>query len=207
MNEQQAAPPAAPPAAGQGLLARIASRKAEGTMQNEQARQQGATDAAMPDAGESSQNQRRSYGGAIASAPDQNMQEEQAAPEEQAQFTQMEKAMAEVVYGEKANKSIVAAVMKHGDPVDGIGKIAKDLVTSLSKKFPGASDDVLMGLGESAVEQITEVVEAANPNVQLTDDQVAEAYSIAVTAWMESNPGGVSGDMMQYMNEKPPAQL
>ena len=189
------------------LLEAIAQRHGEkqNGMQQEQAAQ--TAEAGKPDAIQQGQQQRADYAGAMASAPDQEMQEEAPSGEEQALFTEMERAMAEAVYGQKASGEIIKAVMGAGDPVEGVGKISADLVSSMAQKFPQASEEVLMGIGESAVEQVVDLVEGANPELNMNDDQITEAYSIGLTAWMEKNPDKIEGEMGDYMGEQAPPQL
>jgi len=189
------------------LLEAIAQRHGEKQTGMQQAQQAQQEEAGKPDANQQISGQREAYSGAMSSAPDQEMQEEAPTAEEQALFTEMERAMAEVVYGEKASGDIIKAVMGAGDPVEGVGKISADIVSSLSQKFPNASDEVLMGIGESAVEQVVDLVEGASPDLNMSDDQISEAYSIGVSAWMEKNPDSVDKDMGQYLNEPAPAQI
>lgn len=188
------------------LLDKIAQRNSERSNMAAGAEQEEAAIAAMPDAGASAASGRKNYSDAIASGPDQEMADEPASPEEQAEFTKIERAMAEVVYGEKASDSIVQTVQAAQDPVEGVGKAAADLVNSLDKKF-GMSEDVMFAAGEAAVEQIVDLMESTGSGVNLNEDQMAEALSIGVTTWMDNNSQAVDPEMMQYMNEEPPAQL
>ena len=189
------------------LLDRINERNGQKQQTIQTGQEAMAKEEAQPDAGQTNAQARRDYGGSIAAGPDQDLQDEAASPEEQDMFTQMEKELAEVVYGQQASGSIVESVMAAGDPVEGIGRMANDITGQLAQKYPNAEGDVLLAIGETAVEQVVDLVESANPNVSLTDDQMAEALSIAVSAYMEKNPNAVDDDMQQYMNEQPPAQL
>lgn len=190
-----------------GLLARINGANDEREIAAGKQTDQIAEHEAKPDAGQQAAQGRQDYSNTVAAGEDRELQDEAATPEEQEQFTQMERALAEMVYGEKASHTIIKSVAGAGDPVDGVSMMAHDLVKALSQKFPNAEGDVLMAIGESAVEQVVDLVESAKPDIDLSDDQMAEALSIATTRWMESNPGSVDGDMMQYMTQEAPEQL
>lgn len=188
------------------LLEKIAERNAQTAKGVQQAEQREAEVAAMPDAGETARERRSSYSNALAAGPDEMLGEEQPTPEEQQQFTKVERLMAEAVYGARAADSIVKMVKTAQDPVEGVGKAAADLVASVSKRVQ-MSEDVMFAAGESAVEQIVDLVEASDPGIDLTEDQMAEALSIGVTSWMEKNEQSIDPEMMQYLSQKPPAQL
>lgn len=188
------------------LLERIAERNGAKAASMASEQEKKAAEDALPDAGAVAAEGRKNYSGAIASAPDVPLEEIPASPEEQAQFAKAEKALAEAVYGPTASDSIVSMVMKAPDPVEGVGKAAHDLVRSIHRQM-NLSEDVMFAVGESAVEQVTELVEASAPNVDLTEDQMAEAFTIGINAWMEANPDSVDPTMTEYLNSPPPAQL
>lgn len=189
------------------LLERIAGRQAESQGAVAQQEQQQAAEAQMPNAADSAVNARQSYGSALAQGPREDLSEEPASPEEQEEFTRAERMIAEVVYGDTAGKQIVEAVRAAQDPIEGVGKVAADLVQNLEQKMGGMSEDVLFAAGESAVEQVVELVEASDQSIDLSSDQMAEALSIGLTAWMEKNPNRVDDDMSAYMGQEAPAQL
>lgn len=189
------------------LLEKINQRNAEAEAASAEEVAAQEAEAAKPNAVETANAERANYSQFIANGSRQQMQEEQATPEEQAMFTELEKEMAEVVYGAKASNKIVQAVQGAADPVDGVASIAHDLVKSMERKHKGIDPEVLMGLGESAIEQVVDVVEAASPDIDLTETQMAEALSIATTKWMDSHPEAVDSDMMQYMANEAPSQL
>ena len=189
------------------LLDRINSKNDEAQAQSGQAIQAEEAENAKPDAVQQAGSQRQNYGAFIAQGSRQSLQEEQASPEEQQVFTGLEKQMAEIIYGEKASNGIIKAVLGSSDPVDGVAAMAHDVVSALERQAKGIDPEILMALGETAVEQVVDLVEAASPDVDLTETQMAEALSIAMTKWMESHPGQVDGDMMQYMAQEAPSQL
>jgi hypothetical protein len=54
-----------------------------------------------------------------------------------------------------------------------------------------------MALIETAVEQMVDLAESADDTIQLNDDQMAEAFSIAVTDFTRDNPEAVDNEAMQ----------
>ena len=189
------------------LLERIAERqgqRAETTAQGQQAMD---AEAAAPSAVDQAKEMRSNYSQSIVQGRDQDIGEEQPSPEEQEQFTKAERALAELVYGTKGSSKIASMVMQANDPVEGVGKASADIVGAIEKKFPGMSEDVLFGIGESAVEQVVELIESTDDSINMSADQMAEALSIGISAWGENNPGRIDGDMMGYMAEEPPEQL
>lgn len=189
------------------LIDRINQKNAESQAATAEQIQADEAENAKPNAMAQADEQRANYSQFIANGSRVPMQEEPATPEEQQMFTQLERELAEVIYGEKASDKIVESVQASPDPVDGVAAMAHDVVKALDKKHGGIPEEVLMGLGESAVEQVVELVESAVSEIDLTETQMAEAYSIALTRWMESHPGSVDGDMMQYMAGEAPSQL
>ena len=189
------------------LLEKINQRQAEKEAMSAQEVAAQEAEAAKPNATETAASERASYGQAVAAGGRVQMQEEPATPEEQQMFTMLEKELAEIVYGPKASKKIVAAVKGAQDPVMGVAEISTDIVKALDKKHGGIDPEVLMGIGETAIEQVVDIVEAESPDIDLTETQMAEALSIAVTNWGRSNPGSIDGDMMQYMATEAPSQL
>ena len=189
------------------LLDKINQRNAEADAASAQEVQAQEAEAAKPNAVETANGERANYSQFIANGSRVQMQEEQASPEEQAMFTELEKEMAEIVYGQKASNQIIKAVQGSADPVDGVAAMAHDVVKAMDRKRNGIDPEVLMGLGESAVEQIVDLVESASPDIDLTETQMAEAFSIATTKWRESHPEQVDGDMMNYMASEAPSQL
>ena len=190
-----------------GLLERINQRNGEAQVAANAAGQGMQEEAAKPDAGQTAVAQREAYGNGLAAGPQQEMQDEMPEAGEQEQFTQAESRMAEAIYGPESSQSVIDAVLGAQDPVEGIGKTAFDIVTSLSNEFPDLTEDVKLGLGEAAVEQLVDLVESAEPNVNISEDQMAEALSIAITSYMDGNPDAVDDDMQMYMAEDAPQQL
>lgn len=189
------------------LIDRINQKNADNQAAAAEQVQADEAENARPNAVDQHGEQRGNYSQFIANGSRVNMQEEQATPEEQQMFSALEKEMAEVIYGSTAKTKIVEAVVGAQDPVDGVAAMAHDVVKALDKKHGGIPEDVLMGLGETAVEQVVDLVESASPDIDLTETQMAEALSITITRWMESHPGTVDGDMMQYMAGEAPSQM
>lgn len=189
------------------LLDRINERNMQKAQTTQTGQQALEAEAAAPDAVQQANQQRRDYGGAIAAGPDQDVEDEQATPEEQEMFTTMEKDLAEVVYGEQASDGIIQAVMAAQDPVEGIGQTANDIVQQMQQKYPDVTDDVLLAIGETAVEQVHDLVSSAQPDVVLNDDQMAEAFSIALSEYMKGNPNAMDPDMQEYMAQEAPQQI
>lgn len=117
--------------------------------------------------------------------------------EEQAVMTKMEQAMIEMIHGQGMSKKMLAAVTTAQDPVHGIGTVASDIVLKLSREIPGATDDVLEALGTRTVEEIVEVAEVADPRLNFSEDDMAEAFSIGVQNVMKSGMVNVDENEMR----------
>jgi hypothetical protein len=188
------------------LLQRVAEQQGAAQQEANGVQREQAAENAKPNAVEDANKQRQGYSDALKGAPAQDMQEEQPDPEEQQMFTQGEKAIAEMIYGPKASDQIIKAVMGGQDPVQGVGKMAREVVRAAEEKVQGLSEDAIFALGESAVEQIVDLVESSNPEVDMSQAQMAEAMSIGVGLWMQDNPGEV-GAKEEYLNGAAPEQL
>ena len=189
------------------LLGRIAEQQGA-TKQEDTARRVGAEEeAAKPNAVDDANNQRGGYSNAVVDAPDQEIQDEMPEPQEQEAFTVAERQLAEIVYGPQASDSIIKACTGSQDPVAGVGKMAAEAVrATLDKIDVELTEDAQFSLGESAVEQIVEVLESSNPEINLNDDQMAEALSIGVGHWATDNPDKM-GAKEEYLNGDAPEQL
>lgn len=188
------------------LLEQINGRKQE-QAQAQATQEQGAmSELQKPDATVQSRQKRSDMSSAIAAGPEQELQEEEAGPEEQQMFSQMELEIVEALNGPKSSQ-LFKVIDTAQDPVEGVGLAASDVITGLREKYPQASDDILLGLGESAVEQIVDIYESMNESVALNEDQMAEAYSIGIQDFMQSNSDMVDPDMQEYMANEAPSQL
>ena len=189
------------------LLAQINERNGQQEQMAGEQVQQEQAEAAKPDAVQGAQQQRADFSSAVAGGQDKELQEEEATPEEQELFTKLEKQLAEFVYGRESSAELVKAVMSANDPVEGVGTVAADMISMLQQKNPNIPEDVLAGIGEAAVEQTVDMLEQSDPNINLNEDQLAEAYGIAVKAWMEANPDSLDPDMQDYMQGDAPEQI
>ena len=189
------------------LLNRIAEQQGA-TKREDEARHNGMQEeAAKPNAVQQSNEQRKGYSDAFAGAPQQEMQDEMPEPQEQEDFTVAERQLAEFVYGQQASNAIIEACTGAQDPVAGVGKMASELVrATLDKVGVELTEDAQLSLGESAVEQIVEVLESSNPDINLTETQMAEALSIGVGHWAQDNPSKM-GAKEEYLNGNAPEQL
>lgn len=160
-----------------------------------------------PNAVQSAQTSRSDYSAAGASGQDKELMEEEASPEEQEVFTKLERQLAEYVYGRESSQQLIDAIMSANDPVEGLGQVANDMIGMLDQQNPNTDPEILAGLGESAIEQAVEMLEQSKPDINISEDQMAEAYSIAVKMWMESHPDQVDPDMQDYLQGDAPAQM
>lgn len=149
------------------------------------------------DAGASAQQQRVGHRQQMEQVPDRELQEVEAGPEEQAMVSQMEKALLEMVHGADKSNQAVTAIMSAQDPVHGIGTLAADIVGVLKRQTPGATDDVLGAIGERAVEELTELLEMAQPEIDLSENDMAEAYAIGIESYMGANQGDFDEDELR----------
>lgn len=188
------------------LLQRVAEQQGAAQQEADGIHREQAAENAKPNAVQDANNQRKGYSDAIKAGPEHDMQEEQPDPEEQQIFTQGERAIAEMIYGTKSSDQIIKAVMGSQDPVQGVGKMAREVVRAAEDKVQGLSEDAVFALGEAAVEQIVDLVESSNPEVDMSQAQMAEAMSIGVGLWMQDNPAEV-GAKEEYLNGAAPQQL
>ena len=188
------------------LLQRVAEQQGAAQQQADGIQREQEAENAKPNAVQDANNQRKGYSDAIKAGPEHEMQEEQPDPEEQQIFTQGERAIAEMIYGTQSSDQIIKAVMGSQDPVQGVGKMAREVVRAAEDKVQGLSEDAVFALGEAAVEQIVDLVESSNPEVDMSQAQMAEAMSIGVGLWMQDNPGEV-GAKEEYLNGAAPEQL
>lgn len=189
------------------LLQQINERNNSQAQQAQTAQQAQVAESQKPDAGAEMANQRSAYSNMMAQTPDEmEMMEEAPSPEEQEEFTQLELQVSEIVNGEKANE-MFNVIQAAQDPVEGIGQVSHDIIKMITQSNPNISEDVLLGIGESVVEQVVQAYEDIDPSVNLNEDQVAEAFSIGLQEWMQENPNLVDPEMKQYLAGAAPSQL
>jgi 3-methyladenine DNA glycosylase AlkD len=176
------------------IIERIQQRKTSGVEQEVANSDAQMAEAQAPDAVQQEAQGREAHGKAMRAIPDREIQEEQAGPEEQAVHTQMEKMLIQAVHSKGMTKNILAAVSKAQDKVHGIGNLASDLVIKLKRENAGVTEDVLNSLGERAIEEIVELVETADPTVDLDADDMAEAHSIGLQNYMKAYTNEVNDE-------------
>jgi len=184
-----------------GILDAINERNgaAQGQMAQDQAasQQEVEREANAPDARQGAMENRQRFSQAYGATPESaDIAEEPAGPEEQAMHTKLEQQMIEMVHSqnEGATEGLVKAVMSAEDPVQGIGVLAADIIQSLQESTPGATQEVLASIGARTIEEITELVEMANPRIDLTEDQMGEALAIGMQQYNTNNPDSVDED-------------
>lgn len=189
------------------LLQQINERNAAQSQEAQQAQQAEQDEAGKPDAVQQARDKRSQYGSMMANTPDEpNMQDEQASPEEQEEFTRLELEVAEIVNGQQANQ-LIKLIQAAGDPVEGIGQAAHDIIKLIEGKNKDIDSEILFAVGESAVEQVVQLYEEVDPASNLNEDQLAEAFSIGLQEWMGSNPNKLDPDLKEYMASAAPPQL
>ncbi len=188
------------------LLEQISQRQAGNTQQAAEAEQAQVAESQKPDAGAQATQRRAELSQSMASGPEEEIGDEAATPEEQELFTQLELEVVEALNGPKAD-AMFTAIDSAQDPVEGIGLVTSDVVTGLRQKYPDTDDEILLAIGETTVEQVVDAYEAMNPSVSLNEDQMAEAFSIGLQDFMQSNGDMVDDDMQSYLAGPPPAQL
>ena len=176
------------------IIQAIQERQSQGVSQQVAAMDQQAAEAAMPDAGVTARTQRKAHGQALREVPDQAMQEVEAGPEEQNIHMQLEKSMIEMIHGKGMTPKLLKAIFAGGDVVRGVGNVASDIVQKLKSETPGATEEILASIGERTIEEIVELAELADPRVDLTEDDMAEALSIGIQNYMKNNANEVDDD-------------
>ena len=180
------------------IVQRIQERQGESVGAAVQKMDEAASAANAPDATQQAFAGREAHAKAIREAPEQEPTEEvEAGPEEQLMHEKIEAQMLHLVHGKDMSTRLLEAVFAEQDPVMGIGTIAGDLVLKLKDANPMATDDVLASIGERVVEEITELVERANPRIDLEEDEMAEAYSIGLQNYMKAKPQEMDEDEMR----------
>lgn len=189
------------------LLEQINQRNAEQSASNQQAQQSEQAEAAKPDAVAQAAQKRADHSQMFANTDDSpDIQEEQPTEEEQRIYTELELQVVDIINGPQGT-SMFEVIKQAGDPVEGIGQVAHDIIKMIDQKNPDTDREILGALGESAVEQVVQAYEDINPSVNLNEDQVAEAYSLGLQEWMKGHPDEVDPDMQQYLSGNPPSQL
>jgi hypothetical protein len=176
------------------IIERMQQRKASGVEQEVAASDEHMAQANAPDAMAQQTQGREAHSKAVREVPEQDFQEEQAGPEEQAMHTEMEQKLIEAVHGQGMTKNILKAVNAAQDKVYGIGQVASDLVLQMKQSNSNITEDILNSLGERAIEEIVELVETADPSVNLDEDDMAEAHSIGLQNYMKANSAEVNDD-------------
>ena len=55
-------------------------------------------------------------------------------------------------------------------------------------------------IGERAVEEIVEIVETANPRIDMSEDDMSEAYSIGLQNYMQNQSAQVNeGELQEFL--------
>lgn len=181
------------------IIDRIGQRQARAAEQTDKVMTEEAAEAGKPDAVAQAKEGRAAHRAQFAGMPDQELQEEAAGPEEQALHTKMEQAMIQMVHSSNkgSTQALLKAVMSAEDPAQGVGLVASDVVHNIYGQFPNATQDVLFSIGERTVEEIVELVETANPRIDLSEDDMAEALSIGVQDFNQTHPDEVNEEEVQ----------
>lgn len=169
------------------LLQRIAETQGASKAEKNERDVNMAVEQSKPDAVQQDKNGREAYGNALAAEPSVELAEEAPEAGEQEEFTKAERAMTEMIFGQGSNE-VVAAVKADRDPVMGVGNMGSQIINEMTSQFPNLTEDALFSLGESAIEQLVELVESASSDVNFSEAQMTEALSIGVGQWMENNP-------------------
>lgn len=188
------------------LLEKINQRNNDAAQQASAAQQAEQAEQAKPDAEKQAGQKRADYSNMMANGPDTEMQEEQPTEEEQQIYTDLEMQIVDLINSPQGNK-MFDVIKQAGDPVEGIGQVSHDIIKIIDQANPKTDREILAALGESAVEQVVQAYEDIDPSVNLNEDQVAEAYSLALQEWMQGHPEEVDEDMKSYLAGPPPDQL
>jgi hypothetical protein len=182
------------------LLQQINERNQAG--QAEAAAQQ--EEANRPDAGQMEADAATQQSAGLSAMPDDEMQEEEPTPEEQAEFTNLEQQAIEILNVPASGDAMLKSILSSTDVVKGVAIAASDVTRAIKQKNPNANQDVLFGVGESILEMIVDLVERASPEIDMTEEQMTEAFGKAVEIYMKNNPEDVDDDTADYLNSAPP---
>ena len=188
------------------LLQQINATNQAAAQETQASNQAVQDEAGKPDAVQQARDKRGQASAMMAQTPDEQMTEEEPTPDEQEEFSQMEMQIAEIVNGEQAQQ-LFDIIKAATDPVEGIGQASSDIVSMLQQQNPNINQEILLGLGESAVEQVVQAYEDIDPSININEDQMAEALSIGVQEWSQGNPDALDPDMKEYLAGAAPDQL
>lgn len=183
------------------IVQRIQERQGSSVGEAVNSMDQAQAEQARPDAVQQAKNGREAHSKAIRQAGDVEMTEQpEAGPEEQAMHEQAEQQLVQMIHGKGQSSALLEAVFAHDDPVLGVGNIASDIVLQIQDKNPMMTEDVLGSIGERAVEEIVEIVETANPRIDITEDEMSEAYSIGLQNYMQTQGDKVDeGELQEFL--------
>lgn len=177
------------------MIDRIKQGHAASTQGHVEAMDAQMREASAPDAMEQRRASRQAHGEQLRSIPDQAApQEVQPSREEQALVTEGEKALINMIHDKGRAGTHLKAIFAAQDPVAGIGNVSANMVQGLKQHMPNMTEDVLGALGQRAVEEFVELAELANPSLNLSDDDMAEAYSIGLQVYMKTNADEIDDD-------------
>jgi len=189
------------------LLGRIAESQGAAKAETRETAVDAEVEATRPNAQDLASEGRNAYSQAVVEGADEDIKDEAPTREEQEKFTLVEKAMAEKIYGREASTQIVEAIKSNGDPVKNVGSLALQMLGTMEAEHGKLEEEVAMAILETAVEQMVDLVESEDSSINLNDDQMAEAFSIAITDWTRANPSRVDNEAMTgFASAAAPAQ-
>jgi hypothetical protein len=185
-----------------GILDRINQRNTEAQLTGKQQVADQAAEDGGPDAVQTAKGDRQRHQQAYAQMQgpnDDQIIDEPAGAEEQAVHEKLERQMIEMISSQNdgATEALLKAVFSNEDPVHGIGTVASDIVQNLKQANPDATQEVLLSIGERTVEELVELVEMANPRVDLSEDDMGEALSIGIEQFNQMNSSEIDDDEMR----------
>lgn len=113
---------------------------------------------------------------------------EPVSAEEQARYDLIVKDAIAQLYGEGKFEPLVETLAEAVklDLPEIMANIVNTVIAAMEKKHGDISDDILIGLGEELIEQLSDIISAAGIK-ELSDDEIIDTFTKAVYKYMDSN--------------------
>lgn len=110
--------------------------------------------------------------------------EEQASPEEQAQYEKLMKHCYKLMADEKAFPALEK--MLDQDPLNAIADATLTVIERLERDMGEQDPDMLQALAEEIIPQLAELAETKG--IDIPEDQLEQVAAVAIGKWMEKHP-------------------
>ena len=186
------------------LLDKINQKNQVSAEEQAVAEEEAAIEASRPSPDAQLQQDRAGLSRAFSSLPEHDPDEEEPTPEEQQLFSEMESQVINILNEPRSGDAMLKSILNAPDALEAIAGVTADIAGMLRHRYPDADSEVIFYVGESALEQVVQLVETADPQVDLSQDEMAEAMSQAMNQYMKSHPQEVDEDTQDFLNGPSP---